>query len=176
MKLFPQRVIFAVAACSFAAASLAQPDARVRLQVVRDICSGYRPDTLQQITGILKHEKNPEIQAEAVRALGKFQQAEARQQILACLGTASFGNILADAAVDAIAMQRAARFRQPLIDAIQSGQNHFTSRGLGDALTTLAGISRTGKNRSQVRELLLTYLHDPRPRVQRSPGTPRRSR
>ena len=45
----------------------------MRRQVTADLCTFYRPETLDHIEQILEHEQNPEIQAVAIRALGKFQ-------------------------------------------------------------------------------------------------------
>jgi aminopeptidase N len=147
--------------------SLAQNDARVRQQVTEDVCSFYRPETLDRILHILEAEKNPGIQAAAIRALGKFHERPAQRQIRQFLNTSSFRNSLADAAIDAIEAQQNVKFVKPLMATISNRQTEFTSRGLASALVTLGKISQARKNKQPVREFISSFLHDPRSTVRR---------
>ncbi len=142
-----------------------QADAQVRLQVVRDLATFYRPETQTDLVQILQQEANPEIKAEAIRALGRFHDANSQRLILEQLTSSSFRNELADAAVDAIAAQLAPKFRKPLRQQLESNAGQFSTRGLSDALLTLAKISRDMKNRTPVRLLIQQHLNDPRPAI-----------
>lgn len=148
-------------------ASRQQQDARVRQQVTEEICSFYRPETLEQIVGLLDRETNPAIQATAIRALAKFQEKPARKRILQYLQTPSFRNQLADAAVNAIDDQRSSKFAQPLMETVRSRQREMDSSDLAAAFVALGRISQETKNKRAVREFLTTYLQDARPPVRR---------
>lgn len=148
------------------ASSLEQTDAQVRRQVVSDLTSFYRPETRKHIAKILETEKNPGIQSVAIRALGRFQDKNSQQMIIQYLSEPSFRNRLGDAAVDAIGDQMHPKFRKPLINAIAQQEDQFTTRGLADALVTLARISRQAENTDGIRSVIEPFLHDARTPVQ----------
>jgi aminopeptidase N len=147
-------------------ASLEQPDARVRLQVVEDLADFYRPAALEQLAHVLAVEANPAIQAAAIRALGKYHGEVPHRLITRHLERESFRNELANAAIDAIGQQRNARYCRVLMDTIKEREADFTANGLNDALMTLAEISRNHRRQGEVRQMLLGYVNHPRQTIQ----------
>jgi HEAT repeat protein len=142
--------------------SLQQNDARVRKQVTADLSEFYRAETRQRLGEILERERNPEIQAVALRALAKFQDKKSQAFLKKYLNTPSFRNVLADAAVSAIAQQRSSQLSKALLSAVVEHDEDFTSRGLAAALTALGRVHQTAKNRQAVRQTLAGFLDDPR--------------
>jgi aminopeptidase N len=84
------------------AESMGQSDPRVRLRVVQEIGRFYRPEVLPRMENVLAHEKNPDILIAAIRNVGRFHSPQTRQTISKYLTSTSYGNELADAAVEAI--------------------------------------------------------------------------
>ncbi len=145
-----------------------QSDARCRSQVTEDLCSFYRAETLDQIERLLEDEQVPEIQATAIRALGKFHDKRAQDLIKKSLKKRSFRNALADAAVNAIEAQRDPQFVAPLLKTLRRRGSEFTSHGLANALGTLAQISsesQDSQTHDRVLEMITAHLGDPRSRV-----------
>lgn len=149
---------------SFAAltVSLAQSDARVRQQVVEDIGKFFREETLGHLQVVLNTEKNPAIVAGAIRSAGRFSGSQSRALISRFLASDSFRNELADAAVAAIRMQNDASYQETLLAVLQKRQAVFTSRGFGQALETLARISRELEDKSGARDFITKQVNHPK--------------
>ncbi len=148
------------------AESLDQPDARVRQEVVGAICHFYRPESLTLTWQILKSEKNPEILADAIRNLGRYHHEKTRQSLLHYLKSTSYRNMLADAAVEAIRMLEDDSFASPLRNILAEREREFPSRSFAGALDTLAHISRSQEDKTEVREFLTGYVNHAKNRVQ----------
>ncbi len=143
-----------------------QPDARVRQQVVEDLGKFFREETLDHLHNVLKAEKNPAIAATAIRALGRFHGPQSRELILQYLDSDSFRNELADAAVAAIRMQDDPSFAAPLVNMLREKRAAFTSKGFGEALQTLAHVSRDLDNKTDASKIILGQLNNPKEFVQ----------
>jgi len=141
--------------------SLNQSDARVRLQVVRDLCRFYRPESLELIRKTLRNEKNPAILGAAIRNLGLYHDKDTRRLVLDYLESRSFRNELAVAAVEAVHMLDESFFIAPLQQTLEQRRTEFQSRAFARGLDTLAYIARNEDDRTQVRDFLAGYVHHP---------------
>jgi aminopeptidase N len=87
------------------AASLDQPDARVRLAVVEALAEVFHPTAEARLTALLETETNPAIEAAAIRGLGRYAGDGPREAIRAGIRTDSHRQELAGAALDAARMR-----------------------------------------------------------------------
>lgn len=142
-----------------------QTDARVRLAVVERMTGRYSDRTAKLIDEVLEQEKNPAIQAAAIKALGRFPTADSRAQITKYLESESFRNELADAAIAAIKQQRDPAYKRQLIQVLTKHSDRFTPRGLGQGLEALGQIASTLEQKADVRDFLLGYLNHAQPPV-----------
>jgi aminopeptidase N len=147
-------------------ASVRQSDARVRREVVRAIGGFYREASYVAARNIVMEEKNPDIQATALGSLGAYGKPEVRDAILTALGSTSYRNTLADAAINAIRAQADSSYIPTLLTVLQNKEAAFTSGGFARGLETLARLTRPENNKDAVRELLLKHLNSPKQRVQ----------
>lgn len=147
-------------------ASLKQSDARVRTAVVSAIARYYNDDAYKVLSAALAAEKNPEIQATAIRALGKFAKAEVKAALLKNLASDSYRHILADAAVSAMRSQDDPGHIAPILKALQTNGNKFTDRGFASAMGTLAFLARNEDDKTAVRKFLAARVNDPMSRIQ----------
>jgi aminopeptidase N len=141
--------------------SLDQADARVRLQVVRDVCQFYRPESMELIRKTLRNEKNPAILEIAIRNLGLYHDKDTRRLVLDYLESRSFRNELASAAVEAVHMLDESFFIGPLQQRLEQRREEFQSRAFARGLDTLAYIARNEDDKTQVRDFLAGYVHHP---------------
>ena len=147
-------------------ASTAQPDARVRREVVSDLAGFYRDEAYAAALQTLDTEKNPEIVAVAIRALGAYARPATHEQLLKYLDSDSFRNELAGAAVEAMRSQDDPAYIAPLLDSLPKHEAAYTSRGYARALETLAYLARNEENKDAVREFLIGYVNSPRSTLQ----------
>lgn len=143
-----------------------QPDARVRLEVVGDVGGFYRPESLKLAKRVLRKEKNPEIIARAIGILGQYHDKGTRKLLLKYLGTESFRNSIASAAIEAIRKLDDPFFIEPLRMALAEDERDFTSGGFARALDNLAHISRNEEDRTKVRKFLTGYVNHPKSSIQ----------
>jgi aminopeptidase N len=143
------------------AASMQQKDARVRLQVVQDIGSFYRPESLQILQQTLEKEKNPDILAAAIGNLGRYHSAEGDALVTRYLKSESYRNTLASAAVRAIRMLDDRQFIQPLSETLKAQPRDWLRGRFGQALGTLAYVARNEEDKTEVRKFLEGYVNHP---------------
>jgi aminopeptidase N len=143
----------------------AQTDARVRLAVVERMTGRYSERTAKLVPEVINHEKNPAIQAAAIKALSRFPTADSQAQLAKYLQSESFRNELADAAIAAIKQQRDPAFKRQLMEVLTKHQTRFTPRGFGQGLEALGQIASTLENKADVRDLLLSHLNHAQPPV-----------
>lgn len=149
-------------------ASTKQSDARVRRQVVSDINGFYREASFAAAQKVLQEEKNPDIQAEAITALGAYAKPEVRARLLEYLESDSYRSILADAAISAIRAQDDAGYIEPLLNVLQRKDKTFTTGVFTRGLETLAWLARNEEKKDAVREFLVAHLNNKKNRVQLS--------
>lgn len=147
-------------------ASTRQPDARVRRQVVDDVGGFFDEKSRDFGRKVLEEEKNPEIRCTALRDLGGYSHPDNGDFLKALLGTDSFRNQVADAAVNAMRSQDDPRFIMPLMETLQSRQAAFTTHGFAQGLSTLAYLARNEDQKDKVREFLTANVTSSRKTVQ----------
>ena len=146
-------------------ASAKQSDARVRRQVTSDLAEFYREKSSDTLLRIAQDEKNPEIRAQAIRALGAYSRPEIREKLLTYLNSTSFRNILADAAISAMRAQADPAYIEPLRQALQKNEAAFTTGGISQGMMTLALLAAHEEKKDAVREYLMAQLNSPKRRV-----------
>jgi len=146
--------------------SMKQQDARVRQQVVGDIGGFYRPESLKLTKRILRQEKNPEILTRAIYNLGRYHDRASRKLMLQYMGTKSYRNSIASAAIEVIRKLDDSFFIEPLKKALSENEREFTSGGFARALDTLAHISRNKENKTKIRTFLTDYVNHPKRTIQ----------
>ncbi|WP_419195210.1 M1 family aminopeptidase [Novipirellula herctigrandis] len=139
-----------------------QDDARVRLAVIKQITDRFDEQTPARIAEILDTEKNPAIQAVAIRALGRYSGESSRESITKFLAASSFRNELTVAAISAISDLNDPLYKDLLLNTLQQRESEFTSSGFGSGLQTLAKISSALDEKSDIRKFLLGYVNNPK--------------
>ena len=138
-----------------------QKDARARLAVVEKLTNRYAEQTPKLIANVLSVEKNPAIQAAAIKGLGRFHGDASKKQIVKYLRSNSFRNELAVAAIQAIRKQNDPSYRNPLLDTLKQEESRFSARDFGRGLETLAHVSRL-QDDNDVRDFLATFINHPK--------------
>ncbi|MHC4727315.1 MAG: M1 family aminopeptidase, partial [Planctomycetota bacterium] len=146
--------------------SINQEDARVRRQVVRDVSSFYRSETLELIKRTLRAEKNPAILEVAIRNLGLYNHKSTRRLLLKYLKSRSYHNALASATIEAIRMLDEPFFIVSLQRTLSERESEFRSWGFTRGLDTLAYISRNEEDKTTVRKFLVGYVNHPKKTIQ----------
>ncbi|HWH70845.1 MAG TPA: HEAT repeat domain-containing protein, partial [Candidatus Sulfotelmatobacter sp.] len=139
-------------------ASTQQPDARVRREVVDAIGAFYAEPALAFGRQVLEREKNPAIQATALRGLGAYARPEVRQTLLRFLDSDSYRNELADAAIAAMRLQDDPDYVGPLLQTLSRREASFSSRGFAQGLEALAYLARNEEKKSSVRDFLAGHV------------------
>jgi aminopeptidase N len=142
-----------------------QEDARVRQQVVIQAGNFHQANALSFELKVIDGEKNPDILAAALKALGPFESADIRPRLLRFLNSSSYRNVLADAAISAIREQNDSGYIPELMKALEAHREEFTSHGFGVGIEALGYLARNEQNKSAVREMLLKEAANPRLRV-----------
>jgi aminopeptidase N len=143
-----------------------EPDDRVRREVLVGLASFYREDTLTDLLRVLTAESNPDIQADVIRALGAYPVEAVRETILSQLRSSSYRQILADAAVEAIGLQRDPFYLEPLLETLRDRENDFTTGGFATALHVLAVMASDQPDRTAPRAFLVDNSTHPKRAVQ----------
>ncbi|HWN96160.1 MAG TPA: M1 family aminopeptidase [Methylomirabilota bacterium] len=146
-------------------ASMKQSDARIRRQVVVDVTSFYRPAAFEQAQNVLKTEKNPDIVAAALSALTPIG-TNARPTLVQFLNSDSWRQQHAETAMAAMRAQNDPFYIDPMRDTLQRRKAEFMARTINIALDALAYLSREQESKDTVRELIASYINDPRRSVQ----------
>ena len=145
-----------------------QTDARVRRAVVSEV-GGFFRDTAAEFTRkVLDTEKNPDIEAAAIRNLGMYGQPEVHDALLKFLNSESFHEELASAAIGAIRAQDDPAFIAPLLETLSKRETDFPSRSYAQGLGALAYLARNEEKKDAVREFLTGHLNDKKKPVQRA--------
>ncbi|MDB6031846.1 MAG: aminopeptidase, partial [Verrucomicrobiales bacterium] len=147
-------------------ASTKQADARVRKQVSTDIAGFYREASYAGVLRLLDQEKNPEIKAVYIHALGAYHNSEVRGKLLDYLNSDSYRNQLADAAIGAIRAQDDSSYIEPLLTCLQNKEKAFTTQGFGAGLSALSHLARNEDKKDRVREFLLERVNHKKSSVQ----------
>jgi len=147
-------------------ASTDQPDARVRRQVTADLTGFYRGSVSAALQAILEREQNPDILAEAIRGLAVYGAPDIRATLSRYLGSTSFRNVLAEAALRALRTLDDPAAIPAVLEVLDRREPEFTSNGFASGLGTLAHLARHEDDKGPVREFLLRRVNHPKLRVQ----------
>ncbi len=147
-------------------ASTAQPDARVRQEVVGGIAGFFRSETPEALGKAVERETNPDVRAAAVRALAPYPVDQVQPQLLTQLHSTSYQQVLADAAIDAMRAQRHPAYLDALLTTLRQREGDFTSGGFSDGLNTLAVLAQDETNKAPFREFIMGKLNHPKRGVQ----------
>jgi len=146
-------------------ASTKQPDARVRNAVVVAIGAFYQTRAADELSKLVRTEKNPMIVASALRGLGLFNRPELRDLLKQQLASTSYRQRLADAAMDAIRRQDDEAWIRPLLDTLRARGREFPTAVFASGLGVLAQVAQHAKDRSAAREFIAAQVNNPRERV-----------
>jgi aminopeptidase N len=146
-------------------ASLHQPDARVRLEVVNGLAAHYREGVAPLLEEILRQERNPDILAAAIRGLAGRPGPGFREVVIPFLKSDSFRQVLAHAALEAIRTQDDPACRGEVESLLKTRGAALTSDSLLTGLQVVARLARNDENRDPAREFLMGYLTHPRRQV-----------
>ncbi|MFN7140863.1 MAG: M1 family aminopeptidase, partial [Limisphaerales bacterium] len=135
-----------------------QKDARVRKEVLASIGNFYSLTAAGASTAALSDEKNPDIIAQAVRNLGSYSTGEVEEILNQRLQSASYQNVVADAAIAAMRLQDTPVYVAPLLAVLKEKEKDFTTRGFVAGLDTIAYLSRNEPQKALVREYLLSLV------------------
>ncbi|MBU6401033.1 MAG: HEAT repeat domain-containing protein, partial [Verrucomicrobia bacterium] len=141
-------------------ASMHQPDARVRNEVMGDIGGFYADKAYTAELQSLGREQNPDIEAQAIGALGGYAKPAVRETLLKDLESDSYRNRLADAAIGAMRSQDDPGYLDPLRQNLQTRKSAYTTFGFNGGLNTLAYLARNQEKKDRDREFLIGYIND----------------
>ncbi|KAF0180879.1 MAG: aminopeptidase N [Limisphaerales bacterium] len=143
----------------------APPDARVRNAVVAALGGFYHEDAFAALKRVLATEKNPGIQATALRALGPYAKPEVRDVLVKFLNTPSYRDRLAEAAIAGMKAQDDPAFAAPLLAALQSREATLMSTVFSAGLDALASLARNEAKKDSIRDFLTARVNSPKERV-----------
>jgi aminopeptidase N len=146
--------------------STKQSDARVRYQVSSDIAGFYHPTAFDAAKKTLASEKNPAIQAQAIRALGAYAKPEVRETLLKYLNTPSYRERLAQSALGTMRAQDDAGYITPVREMLAKRQAELPTAVLASGLDTLAFLARHEEKKDAVREFLTGHVNSLKDAVQ----------
>jgi len=146
-------------------ASTRQRDARVRIQVWRDLTAFPREETRRALCAMIRSERNPDIRAAGIRALGAWPGKETEALLAERLREDSFRNEIAEAAVAAMRKIGKPKFAKLIMDTVRRRGDRFTRAGLAQAFQTAAQLSRDLEDKTPTLEFLKPYLRDRRRQV-----------
>lgn len=151
-------------------ASLDQPDARARQEVVAGIGKFYTEPAFAALRDLIGTEKNPDIVADAIAALGKFPQEQTRETLIAALDRQSYRHRIGAAAIQALRTQGDPAAAATVAAHLKAAEPRFTSRDFGTALDALAYLARQQEDgpREETRRFLAGYLDHPKETLRRS--------
>jgi aminopeptidase N len=145
-----------------------QSDARVRRTVVEE-AGNFFPATAGEFTRkVAASEKNPEIQAAAIRNLGAYASPEIHDLLVQQLDSESYHQTLVGAAISAMRSQDDPDFIAPLLQALKARQPVLPTRVFASGLGAVAYLARNEEKKTEVREFLMMQLNRPKKSVQRS--------
>jgi aminopeptidase N len=145
-----------------------QDDARVRQHVTMALLGFYRDEAHDAARQILSQEKNPDIVAVALRALGAYGRVDVRETLLKYLKAESYRNVLAGTAIAAIRSQDDPAYIAPVQSLLKEHEPAFESSGFARGLDALAYLGRNEEKKDGIREFLTGFTNHKKRTVQRA--------
>ncbi len=146
-------------------ASTKQSDARVRSAVITALGGFYHEDAFGALKQSLSSEKNPGIQAVALRALGPYAKPEARELLVKFINTPSYRDRLTEAAIAGMKAQDDPAYVTPLLVTLQAREATLLSTVFSAGLDALAFVARNDAKKDAVRDFLTALVNSPKERV-----------
>ena len=116
----------------------------------------------------LATEKNPGIQAVALRALGPYAKPEVRDLLVKYLNTSSYRDRLTEAAISGMKAQDDPAFVAPLLATLSAREATLPSTVFSVGLDALASLSRNEPKKDSIRDFLISRVNSPKERVRLS--------
>jgi aminopeptidase N len=146
--------------------SQTQSDARVRLRVMESIGGFYDARAFAAEKAALPNEKNPDIAAAEIKALGKSGRADIRDLLVSYLKSDSYHNTLLNAAMAAIGASLDPFYLPLLIETLKARQSELSVHDLGSGLDAVAALGHDQENKDIARELITSFANDKKQGVQ----------
>ena len=157
------KVIATPAARHALAQSLAQPDARVRRDVVEALGAFALPETHEALWNLAQTEKNPLILAAIIKTWSaRPADAKVSAALRKHVGESSYHQILATAAINALRAQDDTGSVPVILERLRRDALGFSFYTLPQIIDSLAFLARNEKDREPVRAFLVGYLNHPR--------------
>ncbi len=147
-------------------ASRDQPDARARLQVVRDLGDFYREEALAALLEVVGTESNPAIVAAALDGLAGHRGESIAPAIKQQLHHQSYEDEICRAAMSAARKHRDPVVLEAILDRLKG--DHMETSARTTALDSLAVLAAEGPQEEEILNLLLDHLDDPSEKIQRA--------
>ena len=137
-------------------ASMKQKDARVRRQVIESLA--FNQDSVRDaLLRTVREEKNPDIVAEAVRALDAWPTPEVREQLVKLLRSQSYEQVLATDAMRTLRKQDDPATLAPLLAALRERERDWPRGTLSAGFDAVAHLARAEEDKTEVRDYLIGH-------------------
>lgn len=157
------KVIGTPAARQALAQSTAQPDARVRRDVVEALGAFALAETQDAIWKLSQTEKNPLIQAAIIKTWGALPgDAKISAALRKFVETSAYHEATAIAAINALRAQDDASAVPAILGRLKRDALNFPGNSLGQVMDSLAFLARNEKDREPVRSFLVSFLNHQR--------------
>ncbi len=140
-------------------------DARVRNAIITALGGFYHEDAFAVLKQNLANEKNPGIQATALRALGPYAKPEARELLVKFINTPSYRDRLTEAAIAGMKAQDDPAYVTPLLVTLQAREATLLSTVFSAGLDALAFVARNEAKKDAIRDFLTGHVNSPKERV-----------
>ena len=147
-------------------ASLEQSDARIRQAVVSGITRSYNDEAHDALDGVVVKEENPDIRANAIRALGKYSKSGVKALLTKLITMDSYRHRVADAAIAAMRAQDDPGFIEPILKELLDNGGKFSDRGFASALGSLGFLARNEEDKTVVRKFIAARVNHPKEAIQ----------
>jgi aminopeptidase N len=148
--------------------ALVQPDARVRVAVLRAVDGFYRDSVGDIAVEVLSREKQADVRLAAIRMLANPGAKDGSSRLVAWMGTNSFRDEITRAAFESLRRREDPSVVPALLEFLRARGPQWTTGVQSEGLATLAWLSRHQEDRSAVRVHLESRVNDLRPGVRRA--------
>ncbi|NBV25334.1 MAG: hypothetical protein EBS05_25900, partial [Proteobacteria bacterium] len=125
----------------------------------------YHEDAYAALKQSLTTEKNPAIQAAALRALGAYAKPEVHDLLVKFLNTPSYRDRLTEAAISAMKAQDDPAGITPLLVTLKAREATLMSTVFSAGLDAVAFLARNDAKKEAVRDFLTARVNSPKERV-----------
>lgn len=148
--------------------SMAQPDPRVRLAVLRAINGFYREAIGPIAMGLLERETHPDVRLAAVRLLANPGLTNGSQQLLRWMTTNSFREEITGTAFESLRQREDPTVGPDVLTFLRARGQDLPTKVQAEGLATVAWLHRHADDKSAARDYLVSRVNDLRPGVRRA--------